>query len=384
MIRATAAVWHLQYTWRQRRYRAGQWSTGLRIDVLDGDNEKSYFVKVIEREEFVDMAGAEHEGQKAIAAVIPDNAVKPVAWGYYADTKTKAWFMAEYSNFRARAPPLEQLLPIVKQMHQTSISPTGQFGFHVISYYGPQPMIVDWTDNWEEFWVREFRSGLRYVERMRGHDPELFKIAEQFIEKVASRLLRPLQTGGRSIKPTLCHGNLCDENIQFNVDTHQPVIFGPCSFYGHHEMDFQCMKGPQCIIGQNFIDLYKAKMRASKPIEDFEDRVALYAIRNDLRNDLMLASMCPQWASLIDKAKKDMKRLLEKYPDGLRYYMGGLEPTIASLPDTPPATPSRAQPPTQIASKGDNTGITTPPRTPLITYDPSRNSITDDILGAGE
>ncbi|EJP70594.1 fructosamine Kinase PKL/CAK/FruK [Beauveria bassiana ARSEF 2860] len=278
------------------------WSTGLRIDVLDGGNEKSYFVKVIEREDFVGMAEAEYEGQKAIAAVIPDNAVKPVAWGYYADAKTKAWFMAEYSNFRARAPPLEQLLPIVKQMlkqmHQRSISPTGQFGFHVTSYYGPQPMIVDWTDNWEEFWVREFRSGLRNVERMRGQDPELFEIAEQFIEKVASRLLRPLQ---------------------------------------------------------------KVKVGASKPIEDFEDRVSLYAM-----------------------AKADIKRLLEKYPDGLRYYMGGLEPTIASLPDTPPATPSRAQPPTQIASKGDNTGINTPPRTPLITYDPSRNSITDDLLAAGE
>ncbi|PMB66020.1 Ketosamine-3-kinase [Beauveria bassiana] len=327
---------------------AGQWSTGRRIDVLDGDNEKSYFVKVIEREEFVDMAEAEYEGQKAIAAVIPDNAVKPVAWGYSADTKSKGLVSG-------------RLLPIIKQMHQRSISPTGQFGFHVTSYYGPQPMIVDWTDNWEESWVREFRSGLRYVERMRGHDPELFKISEQFIEKVASRFLRPLQTGGRSIKPSLCHGNLCDENIQFNVDTHQPVIFDPCSFYGHHEMDFQCMKGPQCIIGQNFIDLYKVKVGASKPIEDFEDRVSLYAM-----------------------AKADMRRLLEKYPDGLRYYMGGLEPTIASLPDTPPATPSRAQPSTQIASKGDNTGINTPPRTPLITYDPSRNSITDDILGAGE
>ncbi|OAA39324.1 Fructosamine/Ketosamine-3-kinase [Beauveria brongniartii RCEF 3172] len=299
---------------------------------------------------------------------------------YYADTKTKAWFMAEYSNLRARAPPLEQFLPIVKQMHQQSISPTGKFGFHVTSYYGPPPMLVDWTDNWEEFWVREFRSGLKYVERMRGQDPELLEIAEQFIEKVASRLLRPLQTGGRSIKPSLCHGNFCDGNIQFNVDTYQPVIFDPCSFYGHHEMDSQCMKNPRCIIGQNFIDLYKVKVGASRPIEYFEDRVALYAIRNDL----MIASVWPQWASLIDKAKGDMKRLLAKYPDGLRDYMGGLEPTIARLPDTPPATPSRAQHPTQNANKGDNTGIKTPPRTPLSTYDPSRNSITDDSFGAGE
>ncbi|OAA81750.1 Fructosamine/Ketosamine-3-kinase [Akanthomyces lecanii RCEF 1005] len=303
------------------------WSTGLRVDVQDGDDERSYFVKIIEREELVGMAEAEYEGQKAIASVIPDNAVVPVAWGYFSDTKAKAWFMAEFSNLRARAPPLEQFLPIVKQMHQKSVSPTGKFGFHVTPFYGPPPMVVDWTDNWEKFWVREFRSGLKYVESMRGHDAELLEIADQFIEKVAARLLRPLQTGGRNIKPSLCHGDLWDGNIQFNVDTQQPVIFDPCSFYGHHEMDFQCMKSPRYIIGQNFIDLYKVKVGASEPSEDFEDRVALYAIRNDL----MTAGMWPQWASLIDKAKDAMKLLLEKYPDGLASFKGSLEPTIAKV-----------------------------------------------------
>ncbi|KAJ6785705.1 hypothetical protein PWT90_08713 [Aphanocladium album] len=302
-----------------------QWSTGLRADILDGEIEKSYFIKIIEREELVGMAEAEYEGQKAIHSVIPDNAVKPIAWGYFCDTKSKAWFMAEYLNLRARAPPLEQFLPIVKQMHQKSVSPTGKFGFHVTPFYGPPPMVVDWTDNWEEFWVREFRSGLKYVQTMRGNDPELGEVAEDFIQKVAARLLRPLQTGGRNIKPSLCHGDLWDGNIQFNVDTQQPIIFDPCSFYGHHEMDFQCMRSPRYIIGQNFIDLYKVKVGASQPSEDFEDRIALYSIRNDL----MTAGMWPQWASLVDKAKDEMKRLIEKYPNGLRDFHGSLEPTTS-------------------------------------------------------
>ncbi|KAJ3487313.1 hypothetical protein NLG97_g6436 [Lecanicillium saksenae] len=303
------------------------WSTGLRADVLDGEDEKSYFIKIIEREELVGMAEAEYEGQKAIYSVIPDNAVKPVAWGHFSDTKSKAWFIAEYLNLRARAPPLELFLPIVKQMHQKSVSPTGKFGFHVTPYYGPPPMVVDWTDNWEEFWVREFRSGLKYVQSMRGDNPELVEIAEEFIKKVAARLLRPLQTGGRNIKPSLCHGDLWDGNIQFNVDTQQPIIFDPCSFYGHHEMDFQCMRSPRYIIGQNFIDLYKVKVGASEPSEDFEDRIALYSVRNDL----MVAGMWPQWASLIDKAKDEMKRLLEKYPNGLQGFKGSLEPTISQI-----------------------------------------------------
>ena len=74
-------------------------------------------------------------------------------------------------------------------------------------------MVVDWTDNWEVFWTREFRSGLEYAQRMRGEDPELQAVAEEFIDKVVPRLLRPLQTDGRTIKPSLCHGDLWDGNI---------------------------------------------------------------------------------------------------------------------------------------------------------------------------
>lgn len=224
------------------------------------------------------MAQAEDEGQRAIASVIPTNSVKPVAWGYFEATTSKSWFMAEYRSLRAGPPPLEQLLPIVRRMHHESQSPTGKFGFHVTPFYGPPPMQVGWLANWEAFWVREFRSGLKYVEAMCGHDAELVDIAEAFIGKVAARLLRPLQTGGRDIKPSLCHGDLWDGNIQTDTDTGEPVIFDPCVFYGHHEMDFQCMKSPRYVVGQNFIDLYKNTFGASEPVEDFEDRIALYAM----------------------------------------------------------------------------------------------------------
>lgn len=230
------------------------------------------------REELVGMAEAEYEGQKAIHSLIPNNAVKPVAWGYFAETKSKAWYVAEFMNLRPRTPSLEQLLPIVQRMHQQSVSPTGKFGFHVTPFYGPPPMTVDWTDNWEIFWVREFRSGLKYLESMRGPDAELEQLVEEFIEKVAARLLRPLQTGGRNIKPSLCHGDLWDGNIQFNAKTQQPIIFDPCSFYGHHEMDFQCMRSPRYTIGYKFIELYKVEVGASEPSEDFDDRVVLYAM----------------------------------------------------------------------------------------------------------
>ncbi|RYP41918.1 hypothetical protein DL767_000655 [Monosporascus sp. MG133] len=156
-------------------------------------------------------------------------------------------------------------------------------------------MINDWTDNWEEYFTRLFRANLTYAQQERGKDSELEEVAEQFIQKVIPRLLRPLQTGGRTIKPTLCHGDLWDGNIQIDVETKQPILFDSCCFYGHNEMDLQCMGDPRYALSMEFIDMYKNEVGASDPQEDFYDRHDLYAIRNNI----CTAGMWPQWAPLL-------------------------------------------------------------------------------------
>ncbi|KAK1764023.1 hypothetical protein QBC33DRAFT_548568 [Phialemonium atrogriseum] len=313
------------------------WSTGFKVDVEVDGKEERYFLKMIAREDLVGMAEAEYEGQKAISAVIPDNALEPIAWGYFDGDETKSWFLTHFRDLRARTPLLPPLVSIVKKLHQESVSPTGKFGFHVTPFYGPPPMIVDWTDNWEEFWTREFQSGLKYVQKMLGDDPELVEVAEQFICTVVPRLLRPLQAGGRNIKPSLCHGDLWDGNIQIDAETQQPVLFDPCPFYGHNEMDLQCMRSDRYAIGLDFVDLYKREVGASKPQEDFDDRNALYAIRNDI----MTAGMCPQWSSLIEKAKEEMRRLINKHPEGLGGFKGDMTPNEAWEMETGNEGPSK-------------------------------------------
>lgn len=150
------------------------------------------------------MSRAEYEGQKALAAFIPENVSRPVAWGYFENDTSKSFFITQFRRLRASSLPTLQLLSIMKQLHQSSISPTGMFGFHVTTYYGPPPMTNDWTNNWEEFFTRLFRANLVYVQEKLGDDIELNEIANRFIQKVIPRLLRPLQTGIRNIKPTLC------------------------------------------------------------------------------------------------------------------------------------------------------------------------------------
>lgn len=93
----------------------------------------------------------------------------------------------------------------------------------------------EWTDSWEEFWARQFQSDIDYAQQVYGVDKDLAEVTTEFIEKVVARLLRPLQTGGRVLKPSLCHGDLWDGNVQVDRKTNQVILFDPCAFYGHGE-----------------------------------------------------------------------------------------------------------------------------------------------------
>lgn len=222
---------------------------------VDGE-EKEYFLKasssasetrsktlliavlqIIIRSEWSDMAEAEYESQKALAAIVPDNVVIPMAWGRFERDKSKSFFMTCFRDLRDRSPPLPQFLAILKKLHETSISPTGQFGFQVTTYNGPPKMVNHWTNSWEEYFARQFRSDVSFLQKVYGEDAELADLTENFVQKVVARLLRPLQTGGRSIKPSLCHGDLWDGNVQIDVNTKQPVVFDSCAFYGHNESE---------------------------------------------------------------------------------------------------------------------------------------------------
>ncbi|KAK8103674.1 uncharacterized protein PG998_010707 [Apiospora kogelbergensis] len=222
-----------------------RWSTGLRIDIERDDGEEEvFFLKIIERKEWFGMAEAEYEGAKALFEVIPDNVAAPLAWGSLRADPTKSFFLTWFRNLRDSSPPTAQLLAVLKKMHTTSVSPTGKFGFHVTTWFGPPPMVNNWTNSWEEYFGRQFRADMAFVQRVFGADPELVELTDQFIDKVVARLLRPLQTGGRNIKPSLCHGDLWDGNVQIDADTQQPIIFDAVCFYGHNESQFHAVEIP--------------------------------------------------------------------------------------------------------------------------------------------
>ncbi|CAJ2500668.1 Uu.00g035210.m01.CDS01 [Anthostomella pinea] len=89
-------------------------------------------------------------------------------------------------------------------------------------------------------------------------------------------------------------------------------MFDSCAFYGHNEVDLQAIGDPRYVLGIEFVDMYKNEVGASEPQEDFHDRHELYGIRNNV----VVAAICPDQVQLLDKAKETMQKLLEKFPAG--------------------------------------------------------------------
>ena len=203
---------------------------------------------------------------------IPDNAAQPLAWGPLDSNPSHAFYMCEfhdlddhtarYSNKSKSAVPvlprealsthtsiinahLEIQKPaapvvasILARMHRTSVSPTGKFGFPVPTFkgYGVR-MDNEWCDRWEDWFSRQFRMDVHFWQSVRGPDSEMDELLEVFVEKVIPRLLRPLQTGGRSIKPSLVHTDIWHGNIHRDKTSREPLVFDACCVYGHNESE---------------------------------------------------------------------------------------------------------------------------------------------------
>ena len=64
-------------------------------------------------------------------------------------------------------------------------------------------------------------------------------------DQVIPRLLRPLGTEGRSIRPVLVHGDLWQGNVATNAETGVPTSFDPAVWWVHNECLFLSQSIPQ-------------------------------------------------------------------------------------------------------------------------------------------
>jgi protein-ribulosamine 3-kinase len=207
-----------------------------RIDVkLPDGTPKVFFIKVLSKEVGKNMVHGEFEAMKAIYKLLPDFAPEPIAWGTYEMTPDTHFFLCEFRDMTDDMPDPHKFTSLLAKLHQNGTSPNGKFGFHVTTYSGNLPQMVEWEDNWERFFAKSMRCALDHEIKAKGHDPEFDVLVPILFNKVIPRLLRPLESEGRKVKPALVHGDLWYANSGKDVDTDTSLIFDACSFYAHNE-----------------------------------------------------------------------------------------------------------------------------------------------------
>lgn len=319
---------------------ASAWVQTVRITVRHQDAlTKDYFMKTEKGEEGRRMMEGSFESEKIFNSYAPTHIPKPIAWGCYKSDPDMWWLLSDFREMVEEVPDAKDFVRIVVKIHNDSAgsSPDGKFGFHVPTHLGYIPNDNSWQTSWETWFANAMRRIFEVEERSHGGDDsqaELEVLKTALFEKVIPRLLRPLESFGRKVTPTLIHSDLWPGNIMVDANTEEIVIFDSCAFWGHNEADLGSWRAPRYRLGQPYLREYQKQMGQSAPQEDWDDRNRLYSLRYDFlhsamfpgktkfRLALVLRSSFAKCSCLLtlDRAMENMKVLVDKYPGGFDDY----------------------------------------------------------------
>ena len=196
-----------------------------------------YNGQVIQHETGKAMVTGEFVSMSSLHDAVPYLTPLPVAYGTYATDSNVHFFLCGFVEMADELPDVQGLAASLADLHATTVSPNGKYGFHVPTLQGTIPQYTQWTDTWEEFFANSLRLVMENEERSQGPDDEVKQLYAETLSKIVPRLLRPLETGGRSIQPRLVHGNIWDGNVSTDTSTDKPVIYDATSLYAHNERE---------------------------------------------------------------------------------------------------------------------------------------------------
>lgn len=183
------------------------------------------------------MMSGEYVSMTTIHSVNSALVPVPIAWGTYESLDDVHFFLCEFRNITDELPDIETFPAQMAELHRNGTSPDGRFGFYTTTFHGNTPIEHGWSDSWEEYFTRTTQVLLQLEQEAQGPNEEILELSKPFFTSVIPRLLRPLETGGRSIKPALIHGDLWHGNASMDGDSDEPIIFDAASFYAHNECE---------------------------------------------------------------------------------------------------------------------------------------------------
>ncbi|GLA18490.1 hypothetical protein AnigIFM63309_001098 [Aspergillus niger] len=292
------------------------WAHSYRIDVEDEGQLESYFMKVSLGDHGREALKGEFEATSAIHGVVGSFTPKPIGYGSFQALPGAHYYFCQFYELSEELPEPVEFCEKVAFLHSRSKSPNGKFGFHVVTYNGDLPQENGYADTWEEFFINGFRHMINMNIKRGGRWPELEGLDTAMIEKVIPRLLRPMETDGRSIKPALVHGDLWCGNAAIDTATELPLIYDPASFYAHNEYELGNWRPERNKFTRSYFNAYHKHIPKSAPEADYDDRNALYSMRFNLQ----AAALFPEVTSFRESVVDEMRRLVTKFPGGYEEY----------------------------------------------------------------
>jgi protein-ribulosamine 3-kinase len=250
-----------------------------------------------------DMMSSEYKSSKLLHDIIPQMTAEPIGWGAYKESPDAYFFVCRYCDMSGQLPDVAEFTSLVADFHRKTASVGGEFGLPYTVYGGDHPLNFPVTKSWEETFSRGIEQCFNLEEKTHGRDEEMGKLRENIMTLIIPRLLRPLETEGRAIVPTFVHGDLWDGNASMDLKTGHPMVIDPAPLWAHNEckcnIPFPICHGVMrnCSTGANeqyfpdelapwwaprhkltdaYIAEYIKHYPVSEPVEDFEDRGALY------------------------------------------------------------------------------------------------------------
>ena len=211
------------------------------------------------------MCQGEFESLKAMHSVIPTFIPVVYKWGKL--IKGPGYFLlAEFREVGQQPPEPKRFTLRVAELHRNSESPTGKFGFHVPTFHGNLPTYTDWEESWTVMYSKILARAMDLDLIKHGPWPEFTALRQLLFDKVIPRLLDPLQSDGRSIKPCLVHGDLWDENCAIDVNNGEPFAFDAGSFYAHNEYEIGYWRPIRHRLSNRaYVNAYKRHFPVSDP-----------------------------------------------------------------------------------------------------------------------
>lgn len=155
------------------------------------------------------MMRGEFASMRALHETAPDMAPKPITWGTYRTTEDVHFFLCAFHAMDAELCSLDTFPEMLAGLHRRGAARSnGKFGFPVTTYQGRLAQDMTWCDTWEESFSRNLDLYFEHELEAQGPDEELSMLRRVIMERVVPRLLRPMETGGRRVTPTLIHGDL--------------------------------------------------------------------------------------------------------------------------------------------------------------------------------